>query len=273
MLKNAATRDAHQSRGVGEVGFPHPPGMAAPSARGAEVAKVTAGGIPIPPDPRAAIARREVTDLVPDTRGRGWRPQAGVAFANTASPGRSPSSPAFDETIEQEPAVRQGPPRKATLFQGTPAAATQGSPKPAHTSSPLPPPPGMGTVSPLPPPPIARGIASHAAFASTLATPGAQGPQQSPSAESLHLGDTAPSAVLRAAISDGKPIKPAARWYTPSLEGNTPFPATPPSIPTPPSVQEALPKKPRTRLMIVLALTLTVALVLAAVLANHFSPQ
>jgi hypothetical protein len=117
------------------------------------------------------------------------------------------------------------------------------------------------------------GIGSHTAFASTLATPGAAGPQQSPSAQSLHLGDTAPSAVHRAAMPDGKPAKPAARWYTPSLEGNTPFPATPPSIPTPPSVQEETQQKPRTRLLIVLALGLTVALVLAAVLANYLSPQ
>jgi serine/threonine-protein kinase len=273
MLKNAATRDAHQSRSLGEVGFPQPAGMAAPSARGAQVAKVTAGGIPVPPVPRGAPPQRETTDLVPDTRGSGWRPQAGLAFANTAGPRRSPTPPAFDATIEQEPEVRQGPPRKATLFQGTPAAATAGSPRAAHTSSPLPPPPpAMGVVSPLPPP-MAGGIASHTAFASTLATPGAAGPQQSPSAQSLHLGDTAPSAVHRAAMPEGRPAKAAARWYTPSLEGNTPFPATPPSIPTPPSAQEETPQKPRTRLLIVLAMGLTVALVLAAVLANYLSPQ
>jgi hypothetical protein len=71
----------------------------------------------------------------------------------------------------------------------------------------------------------------------------------------------------------GQAAKQAARWYTPSLEGNTPFPATPISIPTPPVVQEAVPKKkPRVRLQIVVALALTVALVLAAVLANYFSP-
>jgi hypothetical protein len=68
--------------------------------------------------------------------------------------------------------------------------------------------------------------------------------------------------------------KPAARWYTPSLEGNTPFPATPASIPTP-SVSTPPPaeKKPKTRLMIVLAVGLTVLLVVAAIVASYLAPQ
>jgi hypothetical protein len=71
----------------------------------------------------------------------------------------------------------------------------------------------------------------------------------------------------------GQAAKPAVRWYTPSLEGNTPFPATPVSLPTPPSAPEEVPKKPKTRRLIVIAMALTVALVLAAVLANYLSPQ
>jgi serine/threonine-protein kinase len=276
MLKNAATRDAHQSRGLGEIGFPSPPGLAAPSARGADISKATAGGLPVLPDPRALAPPRGVAELVPDTRGSGWRPQAGAAFANTAGPARSPSAPPLDETMEAEGRARQGPPRKATLFQGTPSAATAGLPRTAQTSpSPLPPPlpVGGGIVSPLPPPPVIGGASSHTAFAATVANAGAPNPRHSPSAQSLHLGDTSPSAVHRAALPEAKPVKPAARWYTPSLEGNTPFPATPPSFPTPPSAIEEPAKKPRTRLMIVLALVLTVALVLAAVIANHLSPQ
>jgi hypothetical protein len=74
-------------------------------------------------------------------------------------------------------------------------------------------------------------------------------------------------------MPEGKPAKQAARWYTPSLEGNAPFPATPPSIPTPPSVKEEPATNPRTRLFIVVAMALTIALVLAAVIANHLSPQ
>jgi hypothetical protein len=67
--------------------------------------------------------------------------------------------------------------------------------------------------------------------------------------------------------------KPAVRWYTPSLEGNTPFPATPASLPTPPSAPEEQPPQPKPRRFIVIAIALTIALVLAAVLANYFSPQ
>jgi len=279
MLKNAATRDAHQSRGVGEIGFPQPPVMTAPSARGADLpgadlSKVTAGGLPAPADPHAhglAAPPRNAADLVPDTRGSGWRPQAGVAFANTAGPARSPSAPPADETREADARARQGPPRKATLFQGTPSAAAGGAPRATHpAASPLPPP--HAAASPLPPPPVIGGVSSHTAFAATVATGGSPGPQQSPSAPSLHLGDTAPSAVLRAAMPQAPASKPVVRWYTPSLESNTPFPATPPSLPTPPS-QEAPPKRPQTRLLIVVAMVLTVALVLAAVLANYLTPQ
>ena len=260
MLKNAATRDANQSRGAGEVGYPQPPGMAAPSARGAELPKVTAGGLPVLPDLRRSAPPRQVAELVPDTRGGGWRPQAGAAFADTMGSARSPSAPAPNANREADARAREGPPRKATLFQGTPAAA--GSPKAGQTAA-----------SPLPPPPVMGGIASHTAFAATVANTGAPNPQQSPLPQNLHLGDTSPSAVLRTAI-EGKPTNPAARWYTPSLDSNTPFPATPSSFPTPPSVKdEPRANKPKTRLFIVLALTLTVALVLAAVLANHFSPQ
>jgi serine/threonine-protein kinase len=268
MLKNAATRDANQSRGVGEVGFPTPPAMAAPSARGPDIAKITAGGLPVMPEPQRAFAQRphETADLVPDTRGSGWRPQQGrpqAGFANTMGSARSPSAPPFDETIEADAAGRTGPPRKATLFQGTPANASGGGPRPAH-----------GAASPLPPlPPIAQGIASQTAFAATMATPAAPGPHQSPSAPNLHLGDTAPSAVMRSPLPQAPGGKPASRWFTPSLEGNTPFPATPISIPTPLSAPiPSSPKKPKTRLLIVLGLVLTVALVAAAVLANYFSP-
>jgi hypothetical protein len=135
-------------------------------------------------------------------------------------------------------------------------------------------PPPRANVSPLPPHPAPVGIASNTAFAATVATPGSPGPQHSPSAQSLHLGDTAPSAVLRAAMPEAKPAKPVARWYTPSLEGNTPFPATPASIPTPPSAkEEAPPNRPKTRRFILIAMALTVALVLAAVIANYVSPQ
>lgn len=275
MLKNAATRDAHQSRGVGEIGFPQPPGMAAPSARGADVPKVTAGGLPILPDPRVPRPPREVADLVPDTRGSGWRPDAAVGFANTMGAARSPSAPPLDETQEANAGVRAGPPRKATLFQGTPAIATGSAPKAVQTSaSSLPPPPlgGGVTASPLPAAPGPGGIASNTAFAATVGT-GPPNPQTAPTLQSLHLGDTAPSAVLRAAMSEGKAAKPHVRWYTPSLDSNTPFPATPSSIPTPPSAQEEPSKAPKPRRMIVIAITLTVALVLAAVLANYFSPQ
>jgi serine/threonine protein kinase len=262
MLKNAATRDANQSRGVGEVGFPTPPAMAAPSARGGDIAKITAGGLPVPPDPppKGAPPPRELVDLVPDTRGSGWRPQGGGAgFANTMGAARSPSAPAFDETVEA--GARQGPPRKATLFQGTPTAASGGGPRPLPTSP-----------SPLPPlPPVAH-ISSQTAFAATLATPVAPGHSPAPSAPNLHLGDTAPSAVLRSPLPQAPGPKPAARWYTPSLEGNTPFPATPISIPTPLSAPAVSQKKPKTRLLIVLGLVLTVALVAAAVLANYFAP-
>jgi serine/threonine-protein kinase len=275
MLKNAATRDANQSRGVGEIGFPQPPVMTAPSARGADLSKVTAGGLPLPPEPLApglAAPPHEVVDLVPDTRGSGWRPQAGAAFANTVGPARAPSAPALDETREAEAGVRQGLPRKATLFQGSQAGGAAGGPRAAHpAATPLPPP--HASASPLPPHPVVGGISSHTAFAATMATPGAPRPQASPPAPSLHLGDTAPSAVLRAAMPAGQAAKPAVRWYTPSLEGNTPFPATPVSLPTPPSAPEEVPKKPKTRRLIVIAMALTVALVLAAVLANYLSPQ
>jgi hypothetical protein len=133
------------------------------------------------------------------------------------------------------------------------------------------------SASPLPPPPIG-GIASNTAFAATV-QPGSPGAQQPtlPSGQSLHLGDTAPSAVLRAAMNEGgKAAKPAVRWYTPSLDGNTPFPAPPsssvPSLPTPP-IADDKPKQPKPRRLIVIAMALTVVLVLAAVLANYFSPQ
>lgn len=286
MLKNAATRDANQSRGVGEIGFPSPPVMAAPSARGAEVSKITAGGLPVLPDPRAPAPPREVTDLVPDTRGSGWRPQGGPAFGSTMGAARAPAAP-LDQTREADPGARGGPPRKATLFQGTPAAAAgpaaagpaaaggaPAAPRPAH-ASPLPPPPLATTAaSPLPPPPVPGGVATNTAFADTV-SPGGPGHSPSPSAQSLHLGDTAPSAVLRAAIGEGKPAKPAVRWYTPSLDSNTPFPATPPSIPTPSTAppKDEAPAQPRPRRLIVIALALTVALVLAAILANYFAPQ
>jgi hypothetical protein len=125
----------------------------------------------------------------------------------------------------------------------------------------------------MPPAPVAAGIASNTAFAATVATPASPGAQPLPSAQSLHLGDTAPSAVLRAAMPDAHGAKPAARWYTPSLDSNTPFPATPPSIPTPPLVREKPHNKPKTRLLIVIAMVLTVALVLAAVIANYLAPQ
>jgi len=72
----------------------------------------------------------------------------------------------------------------------------------------------------------------------------------------------------------GQATKPAARWYTPSLDSNAPFPATPSSIPTPfVAISAKAPPKRKTRLLIVVAITLTVALVLAAVLANYFSAQ
>jgi serine/threonine-protein kinase len=260
MLKNAATRDANQSRGLGEVGFPTPPAMAAPSARGADVAKITAGGLPVLPEvPPARAAPHEVADLVPDTRGSGWRPQGGGAgLANTMGAARSPSAPGFDETVEA--GARQGPPRKATLFQGTPTAASPGGPRPPQASA-----------SPLPPlPPVGQGVSNQTAFAATMATPPA--PDHSPSPPNLHLGDTAPSAVLRAPLPQGPGHKPAVRWYTPSLEGNTPFPATPMSVPTPVSAPAPSQKKPKTRLLIVLGLVLTVMLVAAAVLANYFAP-
>jgi eukaryotic-like serine/threonine-protein kinase len=266
MLKNAATRDANQSRGVGEIGFPKPPVMTAPSARGADLGKITAGGLPILPDhahvPRATP--RDVGDLVPDTRGGGWRPQSGPVFANTVGTGRSPSGPALDETMEADPGQRTGPPRKATLFQGTPAAAAGGAaggPRPTPT-----------VISPLPPHPLAGGgVASNTAFAATMATPGPAG--QAPVAPNLHLGDTSPSAVHQSPLPQAQGARQAARWYTPSIEGNTPFPATPPSVPTPPSAKDEPSNKQKTRLLIVLALVLTVALVLAAVIANHLSPQ
>jgi serine/threonine-protein kinase len=264
MLKNAATRDAAQSRGVGEVGFPTPPAMAAPSARGAEIAKITAGGLPVMPEPQPAFAQRprESIDLVPDTRGTGWRPQSAPKLANTMGAARSPSAPPAGEVVEADAAGRTGPPRKATLFQGTPATASGGGPRPAPTASPLP-----------PLPPVAQGISSQTAFAATMATPAAPGHHQSPSAPNLHLGDTAPSAVLRSPLPQAPGAKPASRWYTPSLEGNTPFPATPMSIPTPLSVPiPSSQKKPKTRLLIVLGVVVTVALVAAAVLANYFAP-
>jgi eukaryotic-like serine/threonine-protein kinase len=258
MLKNAATRDAQQSRGVGEIGFPTPPAMAAPSARGADLSKVTAGGLPVLPEP--VFAPREPVDLVPNTGATGWRPQEGDRFANTAGPARPLTTPPPAETIEAQ--ERTGPPRKATLFQGTPAAAAGGAPKPLH--------PGP---SPLPRPPMGGGISSSSAFAATMATPGSPGPAHAPSAPSLHLGDTAPSAVLRSPLPQAPGAKPAARWFTPSLEGNTPFPATPPSIPTPPSMAPEPVNQPKPRRMIILALALTVALVLAAVIANYVAPQ
>ncbi|HMJ57215.1 MAG TPA: protein kinase [Polyangiaceae bacterium] len=267
MLKNAATRDANQSRGVGERGFPQPPVMTAPSARGAELPKVTAGRLPILPEPQAhGFAPRDAADLVSDTRGSGWRPQAGVAFANTVGPARSPSAPPLDEPMDADARARTGPPRKATLFQGSPAVAPAGSSSITQTSA-----------SPLPPRAMGAGIASHTAFAATVATPGASDPPHAPNAQSLHLGDTAPSAVMRAAMPEGKPAKSAIRWYTPSLESNTPFPATPSSFPTPPTPssqsEQQAEKKPKVRLWIVIGLVLTVALVLAAVLANYFTPQ
>ena len=257
MLKNAATRDAHQHRGVGEFGFPTPPAMAAPSARGVDLGNVTAGHLPVVPEPVAAPPR-DAADLVPDTRGSGWRPQAGDRFANTAGAARSPGGLGLDATMEAQ--ERQGPPRKATLFQGTPAAVA-GAQKGAHPA-----------VSPLPPPPIG-GISSNTAFAATMATPGSPSPPQAPTTASLHLGDTAPSAVLRSPLPQGSGVKPAARWYTPSLEGNTPFPQTPPSIPTPPAAVSEAPAKPRPRRFILVAMALTVALVLAAVIANYVAPQ
>jgi serine/threonine-protein kinase len=284
MLKNAATRDANQSRGAGEFGFPQPPVMTAPSARGASFSKNTAGGLPILPEPVATrpsplpaghsapviVNAPSIADLVPDTRGPGWRQQAG-GFANTAQAARAPSSPAHDQTMESDLGGRTGPPRKATLFQGTPAmggASPAGVPRPAPTiASPLPPPP---IASSLPPPP--GGIASNTAFASTVASATAAEPLP-PTPTSPHLGDTAPSAVLRAAMGGAQAVKPAARWYTPSLEGNTPFPMTPPSIPTPSAPPKDPAKKPKPRLMIVIAMVLTIALVLAAVLASYFSPQ
>jgi hypothetical protein len=115
-------------------------------------------------------------------------------------------------------------------------------------------------------------VVSPTAFAATVPTATPKPPHPG-SAQSLHLGDTAPSAVLRAAMPDEKPAKPAARWYTPSMDGNTPFPQSAPSVPTPVAIQSEAPKPPKPRRLIVIALALTVALVLAAVLANYFSPQ
>jgi eukaryotic-like serine/threonine-protein kinase len=258
MLKNAATRDAHQSRGLGELGHPTPPALVAPSARAADMSKVTAGHLPISHEPVVAAQPRDAADLVPDTRASGWKPQAGDRLANTAGPARSPDALVVDATTE----TQAGPPRKATLFQGTPAAATGGAPKPAQTAA-----------YPSPAAPMVGGISSQTAFATTMATPGSPSPAQAPPAPSLHLGDTAPSAVLRSPLPQASGAKPAARWYTPSLTGNTPFPMTPPSIPTPFSPGPEAPKKPKPRRLIVLALALTVALVLAAVIANYATPQ
>jgi eukaryotic-like serine/threonine-protein kinase len=260
MLKNAATRDAHHSRGLGEIGHPTPPAMAAPSARGTDMGKVTAGHLPIAAEAVITASPREALDLVPDTRGSGWRPQAGDRHANTAGPGRSPGGLALDATMDSPD--RAGPPRKATLFQGTPAAVAGGASKAGQTAA-----------TPLPPSPIVGGISSQTAFAATMATPGSPSPAHAPPAPSLHLGDTAPSAVLRSPLPQAPGAKPAARWYTPSLEGNTPFPMTPPSIPTPLSPEPVAQKNPKPRRMIILALALTVALVLAAVIANYVAPQ
>ena len=204
MLKNAATRDANQSRGVGEIGFPQPPVMTAPSARGADLSKVTAGGLPIPPEPMAPAGVMPPPDLVPDTRGSGWRPQAGVAFANTVGPARSPSSPALDDTRHPEPA-RQGPPRKATrCFRAVRRAA--GAPKAAHPSaSPLPPPHGVE----LPTKPLCSD-----------GVPAGPGPQASPAGSSLHLA-TPHLAVLRAAMPQAR--RRSRSDGTPVARGNTRF--------------------------------------------------
>ena len=216
MLKNAATRDANQSRGVGELGFPSPPVMAAPSARGADLSKVTAGGLPAPAEPRSiAGPTGGSADLVPDTRGTGWRPQAGDRFANTAGPARPLGGPALDETMEAQ--GRAGSAAQSDAFSGQPRRFPGVRPNPPHTAA-----------SPLPLPPIAGGISSNTAFAATMATPGSPAPAPTPSPPSLHLGDTAPSAVLRSPLPQAPGAKPAARWYTPSLEGNTPFPPSSP---------------------------------------------
>ena len=259
MLKNAATRDAKQGRGAGEVGFPSPPLMAAPSARGSDISKVTAGGLPVLPEPPAAAPRplpREQADLVPDTRGAGWRSSFGQP---AAAPPRAPSHAPLDDTLQAETGGRDaGPPRKATLFQGSPSPAAM-----PHAYPP---------TSPVPPAPPGGGIASHTAFAATLPTPGAAQPVPAAPIPSPHLGDTAPSAVYRSPVPPGPSAKPVARWYTPSLGGNTPFPASPVSVP-PPATSSPPDEKARTRRWIVLALILTVALVLAAVLASYFAPQ
>ena len=271
MLKNAATRDANQSRSVGEVGFPHPPGLAAPSARGAEFGRGgTAGGLPVPPDPHALPAivepPREVADLIPNTRASGWKqpvaqPANAPGHGSTLGPVRSPSVAPPRDTAD----VRH-PPRKATLFQGTPAAAVGGSaPRTPQMVSPLPPVPGPG-------------LSSSTAFAATLATPqmappiaptqvAAQMPVAKPPSPGPRLGDTSPSAVHPGVLPpQSSPQQP--RWYTPSLGDDPPIlPPLSSQRPVPPST-----RKGGQRTLIIVAMVLTVTLVVAAIVANYFAP-
>jgi len=274
MLKNAANRDAHANRAGGAPGFPKPPLDAAPSARHGYVPRITAGGLPglsadaasSPLTPAQATVQRD--EERGDRRyGRSDPALAGhdmtgkgAAAARLADTALSGGTRREDSTAPQPTQEGRSHPSgsapKATLFQGglgpgrASAAGESGWPRAVPSGSYAT--PEIRVVpTPVPTPatdPASRRVSSATAFAATMTTPGGSSPPSNnrTGGSSPQLGDTAQSPSPIAAPID-------------SSLGNAEVPSSQPA------------KRSGLQLFVVIALALTVALVVVAVVANQLA--
>jgi serine/threonine-protein kinase len=290
MLKNAATRDAQLNRSGGEPGFPKPPIAAAPSARAGYGPRNTAGGLPVldpatgRPDLGPPPFERDAEDKEANAGRYGYysnRPEAGetevetttaervevidlppAAFGKTSkSAGSEPPAAPADGThtygIPKDTSRMGGPPRKVTLLQGS--LGTPGAPTPTpgpYTASVIdatPPPNAPHIVEPTPPPVIQGGVARPTAFAATLQTPAVgPGPAQYGSAQygSAQYGSAPPM--------QGRTPPRGADWQAPVIRPKEAF-----------HDPVVTPKKSSVPLLVLIAVALTVALVVVAIVVNE----
>lgn len=236
MLKNAASRDAHLNRSGGDPGFPRHPVDAAPSARAG------LGGKVAPPVvdselPDEAGWRGEATDKIARAgrysflSSRPEAPSPDPAITKEVIEVSNVEPPAFAQTTKSARDVARfsAPPRKITLVQGS--------------LNPPTPTPGPYTSSTEAPP--GQVLKSSTAFAATMPNPVVHG-----------SGAPGPRFPSRSPIGPGMPTRPMewrGQGARPSFRGVSPA---------------RLKKKGRVSPLVLLAIGLTLALVVAAIVAN-----
>jgi serine/threonine-protein kinase len=292
MLKNAATRDAQLNRAGGEPGFPQPPIAAAPSARaGYGGPRNTAGGLPSmdPGTPRQDPASPLFEKTAEPAAGRyGFYSNPPGAPARDDAPAQgNPEAPKISpamfaqttKSMQSDPPVRQaeilddasvrssgshivdeprdkglskdtsrlgGPPRKVTLLQGSPSKPTP-TPGPYTASvvegTPLPgPSPYAASIVEGPAAATGGGVARPTAFAATLQTPAVP----------------------------AQPMPGPARSPVPPVNRNSADWQPPVIRPKAEAVEPVeTPKKSNVPLLVMLAIALTVALVVVAIVVNE----